>query len=98
MAGDDDAGVDLLGELGDAGGRGVSAPDELVDGADAAGVIGAFEGAVKDGEIELGDLRVAGKAVAEEQPRGGANGQREGEEKLGDGDVDHFGLGAKGVA
>src|SRR3954452_17881169 len=48
VADDQQLGADLLGEIVDAGGAGLAAPDELVDRAGAALVVGAGEGAVED--------------------------------------------------
>ena len=57
VAGDDDVGLDLLGEQGDAAGGDVAAPDELIDRAGPAGVVGAGQFAIEDGVVEGLDLR-----------------------------------------
>ncbi len=92
MAIDDDFGFDFFGEGGGGGSAHVAAPDELIDGAGAAGVVGAGEGAVEDVEVEFFDLRIGGERVAAEDAVGGGDGQGEAQEKLLDGDFDFVGV------
>jgi hypothetical protein len=97
MAGDDDAGADMVGEDVDRGGRHVSSPDELVDGSGAALVVCSGKGPFEDGVVEGLDLIIRRHAVAEEQAVGGADGEGEREEELADGDVDDGGAGGEGL-
>jgi len=92
VTGQYDFGFDFFGEGGGGGGAHVAAPDELVDGAGFAGVVGAGEGAVEDVEVELFDLGIGGEAVAAEDAVGGLNAEGKAEEKFLHGDFDFVGL------
>ncbi len=98
VPGDDQLGVDVLEEDFNAGGSHAAAPDELIDGADAALVIRAGEGAIEDRVIEGGDLLIGRHGVREEEAGLGADGQGKGEEEFGNGDVDAVGGGGFEVA
>src|ERR1051325_11585694 len=92
VAGEDDFGFDFFGEGGGGGGGHVAAPDELVDGAGFAGVVGASQGAVEDVEVEFFDLGIGGKRVAAEDAVGGLDAEGKTQQKFLHGDFDFVGL------
>src|SRR4051812_28163494 len=63
VADDQQLGADLPGKIVEAGGAGLAAPDELVDRAGAAFVVGAGGGGVEDRVVEVFELVVGGQAV-----------------------------------
>src|SRR5262249_11077046 len=92
MTRDDDLRADRVGEFVGAFWRRPAAPDELVRGAFFAGVVGAGEFAIVDGEVEGLDFLVWRKAVAEEEPVGRARCERDREKEFRDRRDDGFGM------
>lgn len=84
MAGDNELGSDLFGELGNAVGSDAASPDELIGGAGAAFVVFAVQFPIEHAVVVGIDFVIAWERMTEPESVFGLDCQRAGEQKVAD--------------